>query len=145
MKEVAKDRRKSNAKNALERAGRRYRELQLRQRLYERVIELRKEGHSYREIQEFILEKLGEKLSKSIISVWARGIHTPYGDGVGRENSKDQRLNKIKLWTHRHYLALSYLTGMELGDGTVVLESKYHYAAKLSVKDYDFAKKREAS
>jgi len=66
-----------------------------RKQLYRRVLELRRRGLSYREIQKRVLEETGEHLSKSIISYWLRRIHTPYGDGLG-DGGEDQRMYKLK-------------------------------------------------
>lgn len=62
--------------------GGRYRPMSLRRELYNRVLELRRMGLSYKETRRKILEDFGEDLSKSIISYWVRRIHTPYGDGL---------------------------------------------------------------
>ena len=113
-------------------AGRR--PLSLLKRLYERVLDLRRQGLSYRQIQERIMEEAGEKLSKSTISEWVNGIHTPYGDGLGR-GGEDRRLNRIKPCPE-----LAYVIGAALGDGSMKREKcKWESMVVLRVKDYDFA------
>ncbi|MCS7133008.1 MAG: hypothetical protein NZ918_04760 [Aigarchaeota archaeon] len=111
-----------------------YRPLELREKLYRRVLELRGMGLSYRQIQMKILEEEGEFLRKSTISCWARRIHTPHGDGLGRP-LEDQRVRRL-----RPCPELAYVIGSGLGDGYVkFVKESYRYLAVLAVKDYDYA------
>jgi len=112
-------------------AGRR--PIHLRRLLYERVLELRELGLSYREIQREVFEEFGEHLSKSIISDWVNRVHTPYGDGLGR-TGEDRRAHKLKPCPE-----LAYVIGAAIGDGYVnFLADDYKYLVILSVIDYDF-------
>jgi len=111
---------------------RRYRPLSLRKQLYRRVLELRRQGLSYGEIQKRILEETGEHLSRSTISQWLRRIHTPYGDGVGYDG-EDRRTHKL-----RPCPELAYVIAAELGDGYTHYEGDYHYVVGLAARDYDF-------
>lgn len=62
-----------------EKPRRRYRPLPLRERLYQRVLELREAGLSYQRIIEKVYEEFGERLNKGQVSQWCRGIHQPSG------------------------------------------------------------------
>jgi len=114
--------------------GERLRPTSLRKELYHRVLELRGMGLSYREIRRRIFEEFGEDLSKSTISEWIGGVHTPYGDGFGR-NGEDRRRHKL-----RPCPELAYVIGARLGDGSTDRDKRrYGYMVCLAVKDYDFA------
>lgn len=116
------------------RRGRKYGERELRQRMYERVRELRRQRLSYKEIRRRIFEEFNVTVSKSTISYWVRYIHTPYGNGLGRPK-EDQRLNKLRIGSE-----LAYVIGATLGDGCLSYDKKnYLYAITLIVKDLDFA------
>ena len=112
-------------------AGRR--PIHLRRLLYEKVLELRELGLSYREIRREVFEECGEHLSKSIISDWVNQVHTPYGDGLGR-TGEDRRAHKLKPCPE-----LAYVIGAAIGDGYVnFVADDYKYLVILSVTDYDF-------
>jgi len=95
-----------------------------RTELYRLVLEMRRKGKSYRDIQKQILVKTGTHLSKSSISYWTRGIHEPSGS-----------LNSFKAEPSPE---LSYVIGVALGDGNTNVH-EYHREILLSVTDQDFA------
>ena len=105
---------------------------ELRIRIYEDVLELRKQGLSYNKIINEMKRRYGITLGLSIVSYWCRGLRSPYRDGT-----------KLTHLTFSEDLA--YVIGAVLGDGTVFKMSnpppKYGaaYIIKLAVKDKEFA------
>jgi intein-encoded DNA endonuclease-like protein len=92
---------------------------ELRIKLYNEVISLRKSGLAYKRIIDEIWERYGVRLSKSNISCWIRGLHTPY---------KGRRIPSIELLKPSEWLA--YVIGVRLGDG-------YTREVKKRVKGYN--------
>jgi len=98
-----------------------YRDLRLRQELYGLVIQLRKEGKSYTEIQKRVLEQFGVRLSKSQISYWSRGTHTP--------SRNTEQIPTHQIW---------WFIGLMLADGALIVkcDDNYNrYQLELAVKD----------
>ncbi len=100
---------------------------ELRIKLFDEVVGLRKRGLSYGEIIDEVYRRHGVKLSKSNISEWSRGIHSPYN---GRYIPSIELLKPSE--------ELAYIIGVKLGDGYV---TKYGLRTKigLHVKDREFA------
>jgi len=105
----------------------------LRVRLFEEVVGLRKNGLTYGRIIDEVWRKYGIKLSKSNVSYWTRGIHSPYN---GR------RIPSIDLLRPSEELA--YVIGVKLGDGYTTrrrcaVKSYNSVKIGLKVKDSEFA------
>lgn len=97
--------------------------------IFERVIELRKQGICYSKIQQKILEEFCVLIAIGTIDSWARGIKMPY-----RNRPFDEIVGP----------ELSYIIGAVLGDGWVyhyINRNKYQmgYVIKLGVKAREFA------
>ena len=104
----------------------------LRVKLYEEAMRLREEGLSYRRIVEEIWRRFRIRLSKSHVSYWLRGIHTPYN---GR------RIPSLKLLKPSE--ELSYVVGVVLGDGYAckkrrTIRGYNHVRIGLDAKDREF-------
>lgn len=105
--------------------------LVVRRALFERVRQLGEEGLSQLQIQRRIKEETGYPLSRSTISYWLRGIHTPYRHGR-KEGGKRRRQLRVGP-------ELSYILGAALGDGSTLYDEKREsYRVTLSAKDLDF-------
>jgi intein-encoded DNA endonuclease-like protein len=85
----------------------------LRIKVHRRVIELRQQGLSYNKIRAAIKQEFGIVLSKSQISYWTRGIHSPYN---GR------RIPSLELLEPSEDLA--YVIGVLCGDGSAWEKSR---------------------
>jgi len=101
-----------------------YLPLETRIQLHRKVGELRGLGLSYAQILELVFRRQHVRLSKSTVSVWTRGIHSPNG-----------RLNS--------FLAnptpeLAYVIGVILSDGNLNIHG-YSAELILAVTDYEFA------
>jgi len=103
---------------------RKYLPLDIRVRLWSRVLELAKLSMSYQQIQTEIFESTHIRLSKGSISGWVRGIHNPSG---GK--------NKFRAVASPE---LAYVIGVIAGDGNLNVHG-YNYEMLLSVTDHDFA------
>ncbi len=112
---------------------------ELRIKLFDEVVGLRKRGLLYREIIDEVHRRYGVRLSESTISAWSRGIHNPYN---GRYIPSIDLLRPSE--------ELAYIIGAKLGDGYVTMQLRVVktdnrvrkcFAAKigLEVKDRDFA------
>jgi intein-encoded DNA endonuclease-like protein len=91
----------------------RYLPLELRVKLYNDVVALRRGGLTYKGIIEEIYRRYGVRLSKSHISYWIRGAHNPYN---GR------RIPSLELLKPSEELA--YVIGAKVGDGYVSKKSR---------------------
>jgi len=91
----------------------RYLPLELRIKLYNDVVALRRGGLTYRGIVGEIYRRYGVRLSKSHISYWIRGAHSPYN---GR------RIPSLELLKPSEELA--YVIGVKVGDGYVSKKSR---------------------
>jgi len=114
------------------RKRREYRSGELRIKLRDRVIELRQQGRSYNEIRAIIKQEYGIVLSKSHVSYWTRGIHSPYN---GR------RIPSLELLEPSEDLA--YVIGVLCGDGSAWEKSRMHKGYRrvviyLEAKDKEF-------
>ena len=114
------------------RKRREYRPRELRIKLRDRVIELRQQGRSYGEIRAIIEQEFGIVLSKSIISYWTRGIHSPYN---GRRVPSLEMLEPSE--------DLAYVIGVLCGDGSAWEKSRMHKGYRrvviyLKAKDREF-------
>jgi intein-encoded DNA endonuclease-like protein len=84
----------------------RYLPRELRIKLYNDVVALRRGGLTYKEIAGKVWRKYGVRLSKSHISYWIRGIHNPHN---GRLIPSMELLEPSE--------TLAYIIGTVLGDG----------------------------
>ena len=91
----------------------RYLPLELRIKLYNDVVALRRGGLTYRGIVGEIYRRYGVRLSKSHISYWIRGAHSPYN---GR------RIPSLELLKPSEELA--YVIGVVCGDGYVKMKRR---------------------
>lgn len=82
----------------------------LRLELYRRVRELHRQGLSYRNIQNVIEEQYGVRISKSHISYWIRGIHTPEREPYNRPDFSRPEM--------------AWIAGMYVGDGSIKVNKK---------------------
>ncbi len=106
---------------------------ELRVRLFDVVVDLRRKGLSYSEIVGLVQKKYGVRLSKSHVSYWLRRIHSPYN---GRYIPSIELLRPSK--------ELAYVIGVVLGDGYTTRErrtvkSYNNIRIGLYVKDKEFA------
>ncbi len=97
----------------------------MRLELYRRVLELREGGASYRAIQRAIKEEYGVRISRSHISYWVRGLHTP-----------DREPYNIPDLSKRGELA--WVAGVYVGDGSIKVNRKGRFLS-LKVKDRELA------
>jgi intein-encoded DNA endonuclease-like protein len=91
----------------------RYLPRELRIKLYGDVVALRRGGLMYRGIIGEVRRRYGVRLSKSHISYWIRGVHSPYN---GR------RIPSLELLEPSEELA--YVIGVKVGDGYVGKKSR---------------------
>jgi intein-encoded DNA endonuclease-like protein len=84
----------------------RYLPRELRIKLYNDVVALRRGGLTHRGIVEEVYRRYGVGISKSHISYWLRGVHSPYN---GR------RIPSLELLKPSEELA--YVIGVKVGDG----------------------------
>jgi len=105
------------------------RPIELRIKLFDEVRRLRGLGLLYREIIDEIERMYGVTLSKSQISYWTRGIHSPY----------NERRYVHTLGYLRPSEELAYIIGVVFGDGYVGNPRKHEYVIFLRVKDLEFA------
>ncbi|MEM1955079.1 MAG: LAGLIDADG family homing endonuclease [Nitrososphaerota archaeon] len=106
---------------------------ELRIKIYEDVLVLRKQGLSYGQIIEEIKRRYNVTISKSTLSGWKNRKHSPY-NGI--------RIPTLKFLKPSEDLA--YLIGVEVGDGYVYKRSKLpprydEFVVGLMVKDKDFS------
>jgi len=105
-----------------------YRPLELRMKLYDEVYRLRNLGLSYNQIIKIIQEKYNEKLSRSHISWWLRGIHSPCGNVL------------IMFDDIKPSKELSFIIGDMAGDRYTTIRKKiYSYIIGLKCKDVEHA------
>lgn len=94
--------------------------------LHNDVLRLRQQGLTYNAIIERIHSLSGVRLSKSHISDWVRGLHTP----LGRVNKFDAKPSA----------ELAYIIGMKASDGNIYNNKRnYHFTIELRVIDYEYA------
>jgi intein-encoded DNA endonuclease-like protein len=91
----------------------RYLPRELRIKLYNDVVALRRGGLTYKGIIGEVWRRYGVRLFKSHISYWLRGIHNPYN---GR------RLPSLEILEPSEDLA--YVIGVKVGDGYVRKKSR---------------------
>ncbi len=97
----------------------------LRVELYYFVRELHDRGMGYREIQRIVERERGIRISRSHISYWIRGLHTPLNEPYNHiDTSKEGEL--------------AWIAGMFVGDGSVKINRKGHFLV-LKVKDRELA------
>ncbi|MDA4116128.1 MAG: hypothetical protein OK442_06200 [Thaumarchaeota archaeon] len=96
-----------------------------RERLYRRVLELRKEGLSYNAIIERVKAEHGIALSKSHVSEWINGKHRPFG--------------YVRAFDAKPCPELAYVIGVKMGDASMSVSRNYNYKLKLRVTDKEFA------
>jgi len=117
-----------------EQEGRRkYLPRELRIKLYEEVNRLRRDGLTYKEIIDEVWRRYGVKISKSSVSEWLNGIHSPYN---GRYIPSIEFLEPSE--------ELAYIIGVKIGDGYAsrrkrVIKGYNRVRIGLEVKDREFA------
>ena len=102
---------------------------ELRIKLYQEVLKLRRHGLGYKRIKKRIEELYDVSLSKSTISDWCRNIHSPY-DGC--------RIPSINFLEQSPELA--YVIGVVSGDGWAVERKNGIYEIGAKARDEDFIK-----
>jgi len=110
----------------------RYLPRELRIKLYNDVVALRRSGLTYRGIIKEIYRRYGVRLSKSHISYWLRGVHSPYNGRL---------IPSLELLKPSEELA--YVIGVKVGDGYVGKKSRvrkgYNYVwIGLKARDREF-------
>lgn len=123
---------------------RRHRPRDLNIQLYHEVLRLREMGLGIKRIIKEIERTHGERLSKSSISYWIRGIHTPLQDGKGKPDSPAPR-------SYRRFASveelkpspdLAYVIGVVFGDGSAFVthtkSGERRPLITLRVRDRDF-------
>jgi len=103
---------------------RKYLPLEIRAKMYDDVIELRKQGLTQREIQKIIYGKYRIQISIRNIYNWINGKHKP----LGRVNKFDEKPSP----------ELEYINGVMFSDGFKYFDNGKHILC-LSVKDKEFA------
>jgi intein-encoded DNA endonuclease-like protein len=104
---------------------------ELRIKIFNDAIALHQQGRSYKQIINVIEQKYGVELSKSTISDWVRGIHSPYN---GR------RIPSIEMLEPSEDLA--YDIGVIAGDGSAHEKRRIHKGYRRAVVHLE-AKDRE--
>jgi intein-encoded DNA endonuclease-like protein len=104
---------------------RKYLPLEMRMKMYEDVIELRKQGLKHEEIQRRIYKKYGMRLPQPTISVWINGKHNPY--------------EKINKFNEKPSPELAYIIGVIFSDGYKYLNNGA-YLIWLAVNDEEYAR-----
>ena len=94
----------------------RYLPRELRIKLYNDVVALRRGGLTYRAIIGEVWRRYGARISKSHISYWLRGVHSPYNGRL---------IPSLELLKPSEELA--YVIGVKVGDG-------YTYRRKHAIK-----------
>jgi intein-encoded DNA endonuclease-like protein len=97
----------------------RYLPRELRIKLYDDVVALRRGGLTYKEIIGEVWRRYGVRLSKSHISYWLRGVHSPYNGRL---------IPSLELLKPSEELA--YVIGVKVGDG-------YTYRRRRTIKGYN--------
>ncbi|MEM3570305.1 MAG: LAGLIDADG family homing endonuclease [Candidatus Jordarchaeales archaeon] len=104
----------------------RYLPRELRIKLYQKVLELRRHGLGYKRIKKKIEELYDVPLSRSLISYWCRNIHSPF-NGC--------RIPSVDFLEPSP--ELSYIIGVVAGDGWAVKKKNDIYEVGAMVKDRD--------
>ena len=112
---------------------RKYLPRELRIKLYDEVNRLRRDGLTYKEIIDEVWRRFGVKISKSSVSEWLNGIHSPYN---GRYIPSIEFLEPSE--------ELAYVMGVKIGDGYAsrrkrVIKGYNRVRIGLEVKDREFA------
>ncbi|MDK2464246.1 MAG: LAGLIDADG family homing endonuclease [Candidatus Korarchaeota archaeon] len=97
----------------------------LRVELYLFVRSLHDRGNSYREIQRIVEGRYGVRISRSNISYWVRGLHSPLNEPYNHLDTSRER-------------DLAWIAGMLAGDGSIKVNRKGRFLA-LKVRDRELA------
>jgi intein-encoded DNA endonuclease-like protein len=100
----------------------RYLPRELRIKLYNDVVALRRSGLTYRGIIKEIYRRYGVRISTAHISLWLRGVHSPYNGRL---------IPSLELLKPSEELA--YVIGVKVGDG-------YAYRRRRTIKGYNDVK-----
>ncbi len=122
------------------RGRRRYLPHELRKELYDEVLRLYGEGLGCRRIIRELRKRYGVAPSRSTISYWIRGLHTPYGRASGSEPpaaSARRPTQKISLEPNPE---LAYVIGAVLGNGYVCSDTDHRKIIGLKAKDEEFVR-----
>jgi intein-encoded DNA endonuclease-like protein len=104
---------------------RKYLPLEIRAKMYEDVIELKRQGLKPSQIQEKLFEKYKEQISIQNIYNWINGKHYPFGS--------------INKFDEKPSPELAYIIGVIFSDGYKYIDNNWHYYLRLDVKDKEFA------
>jgi len=104
--------------------GRKYLPLEIRAKMYDDVLKLRKQGLKHKEIQRRIYEKYGKRISQPLISYWVNREHHP----LGKVNKFDEKPSP----------ELGYVIGAMLSDGCLYFNGE-DYLLWLRVNDKEYA------
>jgi intein-encoded DNA endonuclease-like protein len=107
---------------------RKYLPLEMRMKMYEDVIELRRQRLKHKEIQEKIYKKHRKRLPISTIKDWINRKHNPFG--------------KVNKFNEEPSPKLEYIIGTMFTDGYKYIDKKKpQYFIRLEAKDKEFAEK----
>jgi intein-encoded DNA endonuclease-like protein len=101
--------------------------LEIRAKMYEDVIELKRQGLKPSQIQEELFEKYKVQLCMKNIYNWINGKHYPFGN-VNNFNEKPSP-------------KLAYIVGVIFTDGYKYIGKQSQYSLRLAVNDREFAEK----
>jgi len=107
------------------RGERKYLPLEIRAKMYEDVVKLRRQGLKLSEIQKSLYEKYGRRLPRSTIYGWINGKHNPF--------------EKVNKFDELPSPELAYIIGVMLSDGYKYLNRRWYFLW-LVVNDKEYAK-----
>ncbi len=114
-----------NDRGRLSEDRRRIGPLDIRLRLFEEVLELRRKSHSHEEMIAKMLQKHQVRLPRSTVSCWTNGVHTPFG--------------WINLFKSKPTPELAYIIGGLVGDASLNMKTKHHqYRVRLKTVVQEF-------
>jgi intein-encoded DNA endonuclease-like protein len=100
---------------------------ELRIKLYDDVVTLRRSGLTYTRFIEEIYRGYRVRITKAHVSYWTRGLHNPH---------KGRRIPSLEFLEPSEDLA--YVIGVRCGDGHAKAKKGYHYVIYLEAKDREF-------
>jgi len=103
---------------------RKYLPLEIRAKMYEDVVELRRQKLSYGQIQKILYKKYGKQISRPLISYWVNRKHHPLG--------------KVNKFNNKLSPELEYINGVIFSDGCKYFNDG-GYRLQLAVVDKEYA------